>query len=131
MARYGRASRKSAIVLAAVSVFGPLASAQHDQVFAHLVKIAANAISLEPGRENHKPNYLIKLRVGTTESVVLYHVAASKDGMHSFNENAEVRYRVAGKNVFLTAADGTEIKTLQCYIKGEATICGDDIFPNM
>jgi hypothetical protein len=97
---------------------------------AHILSIAHDVISLQPSTKGHKPNYLIKLQVAKTETIVLYQVGQSQDYMSSFKEGTDVSYRADGKNVFLTAPDGRKIKTTQCTVNGDATLCGEDIFPN-
>ena len=98
---------------------------------AHILKIAHDVISLRPGADTHKSNYLIKLQIETTERIVLYNVGQSKDYIESFKEGTDVSYRVNGKDAFLTAPDGRKIKTTPCSVKDNATLCGEDIFPSM
>ena len=100
-------------------------------VTAHILKIAHDVISLRPGADPHKSNYLIKLQLETTESIVLYNVGQSKDYKQTLTYGAVVSYRVDGKNAFLTAPDGRKIKIAPCSVKDNATLCGEDIFPNM
>jgi len=97
---------------------------------AHILSIAHDVISLQPSAKTHKSNYLIRLQVAKTETIVLYQVGQSQDYMRSFKEGTDVSYRADGKNVFLTAPDGRKIKTTLCTVKGDATLCGEDIFPN-
>lgn len=125
-------NRLTATALCALVSTGCFAQKPSDFVVGHLIKIAANVISLEPGRENYKPNYLFKIRTGETVSIALYHLVGGEHGYaDALTENTDVNYKISGKNLFLKTPDGHELKLLLCNSNGEATVCGTDIFPRM
>jgi hypothetical protein len=122
------------LLLGAVAAYMTLSiPAQKDMEYSagYLIQIAAGVISLQPSGKNHESNYLFKLRTGLTDTITLYRTPPGKDPTQSFHESSEVAYRFSGKNVFLRTPNGHEIKTLLCEAKGDAIICGDDIFPKM
>jgi hypothetical protein len=127
----GGAPRLTTVFLC-VCVSTPCFAQKPSDSLGHLLKIVAGTNSLEPGRENYKPNYLFKIRTGETVSIALYHLGGRQQGyVDAFNDNTDVPSRISGKNLFLKTPDGHELKLLLCDVKHKATVCGDEIFPGM
>ena len=79
----------------------------------HLIKVENDTDLLD---QSHKASYLLYIHDGSDEVVASYSMTYfSHDRSSLLKPDTDVSYRISGKNLFVVASDGKEIKAHLCH----------------